>query len=195
MAVIKNNNTGESLLLSHVISEALVSKRKTSDSDTSIFGTSDQNPLDARTIRLAVKIFGSDREARYQKLEQFHSSNDLMTYVGKRTLTNCEIASINEMVTKETQAIVLTIDLKEILKSDIISEEVVDSTANEETEATLQNSINDNTEIGKVVTAPIALLESEQANADVVAYFDSVGNGSIDDFFSGRQTSATGGIL
>lgn len=187
MAVIKNNNTGESVLLSHVISEALVSKRKTTEADTSIFGTLDQNSLDPRTIRLAVKIFGTDRETRYRKLQALHESNDLMTYVGKRTLTNCEISSISEMTTIETQAIVLTIDLKEVLESELTDEEEISTEETDEGGASQNVQVSsDSTNIGLQPLEEINSQEQELVDEQVLSILDSFGDATIDDIFNGE---------
>lgn len=185
MAVLKNNTTGEAIFLSHVITELPTSKRKTSESETSIFRIADQNPLDPKTIRLAIKIFGSDRETRYRKLTEFQSSTSTLMYVGKRTLLHCEIASMNEIVSKETQAIVLTIDLREVLKSEIEEEAVIDSAENDGEASKIVELSEQENNIGLQPLSEVSENEQAIVNEQAIEILNSF-DGNINNIFNGE---------
>jgi len=159
---------------------------------------SDNYIINPRSFRVQGRISGiADAYVTINKIRQMMKSKKLLKYVGKEVFDNCLIISFpKEKIKEYGNGLSFTMDLQELFIAQQETVEIIDDTANEETDASLQNSINGNTELGIILPAPIALLESEQIETELVAYFDSVGDGSVDDFFSGTQfPSSYGGIL
>jgi hypothetical protein len=151
--------------------------------------------LNPRTFRIQGRISGdSEAYIKVAKIRAMMQSKVLLQYVGKEVFNNCLITSFpREKVKEYGNGLSFTMDLQELFIAQAETVEIVSDIADEETDATLQNSVNSDTELGLVVTAPIALLDSENVEKQVTDYFDSVGGGdTMVNFFSGTRT---GGIL